>query len=146
MLLKTILNRIERHKSFVYGKARVLEEEGELAIEVEVEARVNGRPICSGCGAAGPCYDRMRQPRRFEYVPLWGMAVYLIYRMRRVECPQCGVKVERVPWAEGKSPLPVFYSSADFFVVSRYLMEEKRLWGQMHGATEYGWLLTYCEI
>ncbi len=39
MLLKTILNRIERYKSFVYGRIRLLEEEGELAIEVEVEAR-----------------------------------------------------------------------------------------------------------
>jgi transposase len=51
----------------------------------------------------------MRQPRRFEYVPLWGMAVYLIYRMRRGECPRCGVKVESVPWAEGKSPLTASY-------------------------------------
>ena len=39
------------------------------------------------------------------YVPLWGIAVVLVYAMRRVECPDCGVKVEEVPWAEGKSPL-----------------------------------------
>lgn len=109
MLLKTILNRIERHKSFVYGKARILDEEGALAIEVDVEARANGRPICSGCGEPRPSYDRMPQPRRFEYVPLWGMAVFLIYQMRRVHCPRCGVKVERVPWAEGKSPLTTSY-------------------------------------
>ena len=109
MLLKTILNRIERHKSFGYGKIRMLEEDGKLAIEVEVEARANGRPVCSGCGDPRSSYDRMPQPRRFEYVPLWGMAVYLIYRMRRVHCPRCGVKVERVPWAEGKSPLTTSY-------------------------------------
>jgi hypothetical protein len=48
MLLKTILNRIERYKSFVYGKVRMLEENGELAIKVEVEARANGRPRRSG--------------------------------------------------------------------------------------------------
>jgi transposase len=29
--------------------------------------------------------------------------------MRRVNCPTCGVKVERVPWAEGKSPLTTEY-------------------------------------
>ncbi len=109
MLLKTILNRIERHKSFVYGKDRILEEEGQLAIEIEVEARANGQPICSGCGRRRPGYDRMPEPRRFHYVPLWGMAVYLIYTMRRVHCPRCGVKVERVPWAEGKSPLSTRY-------------------------------------
>ena len=30
MLLKTILNRIERYKSFVYGEDRILAEEGQL--------------------------------------------------------------------------------------------------------------------
>lgn len=108
MLLKTILNRIERYKSFVYGKVRMLEENGELAIEVEIEARTNGRAICSGCGHPAPGYDRLAK-RRFEYVPLWGIAVYLVYAMRRVECSRCGVKVERVPWAEGKSPLTTSY-------------------------------------
>lgn len=108
MLLKTILNRIERYKSFVYGKVRMLEENGELAIEVEIEARTNGRSICSGCGNPAPGYDRLAK-RRFEYVPLWGIAVYFVYAMRRVECSRCGVKVERVPWAEGKSPLTTSY-------------------------------------
>ena len=108
MLLKTILNRIERYKSFVYGKVRMLEEDGKLAIEVEVEARANGRPICSGCGHPAPGYDRLAK-RRFEYVPLWGIAVFFLYAMRRVDCPQCGVKVERVPWAEGKSRLTTSY-------------------------------------
>jgi hypothetical protein len=46
---------------------------GELAIEVEMEARANGRPICSGCGQPAPGYDRLAE-RRFEYVPLWGIA------------------------------------------------------------------------
>jgi transposase len=108
MLLKTILNRIERYKSFVYGKSRIVEKNGELMIEVEVEARANGRPICSGCGQSAPGYDRLEE-RRFEYVPLWGIAVFFLYAMRRVECPQCGVKVEQVPWAEGKNRLTTSY-------------------------------------
>ena len=108
MLLKTILNRIEHYKSFVYGKVRMLEEDGKLAIEVEVEARANGRPICSGCGHPAPGYDRLAK-RRFEYVPLWGLAVFFLYVMRRVDCPQCGVKVEQVPWAKGKSRLTTSY-------------------------------------
>jgi transposase len=33
------------------------------------------------------------------------MAVFLVYAMRRVDCPECGVKVERVPWSEGKNSL-----------------------------------------
>ena len=111
MLLKTILNRIERYKSFVYGEDRILEdEEGQLVIEIEVQARSNGRPICSGCGEARPGYDRMPEPRRFQYVPLWGIAVCFLYTMRRVNCPQCGVKVEQVPWADGKSSLTTSYT------------------------------------
>src|SRR5262249_10593383 len=48
-------------------------------------------------------YDTARIPRRFEFVPLWGYAVYLWHNMRRVDCRRCGVKIETVPWAEGKN-------------------------------------------
>ena len=77
-------------------------------LEVEVLARKNGRPICSGCGRAGPGYDRLPE-RRFEFVPLWGIAVYFVYAMRRVDCRSCGVTVERVPWAVGKCHLTTSY-------------------------------------
>jgi transposase len=30
--------------------------------------------------------------------------------MRRVDCPRCGIKVERVPWAEGKNHLTTTYA------------------------------------
>ena len=49
MLLKTILNRVEPFKSFVYGKARWVKDAGRKAIEVEVHTRKNGQAICSGC-------------------------------------------------------------------------------------------------
>ncbi len=104
MLLKTILNQLEPYMSFVYGKARWVEDAGRKAIEVEVHARKNGQAICSGCGRRRPGYDRLPK-RRFEFVPLWGMAVFFVYAMRRVDCRECGVTVERVPWASGKSHL-----------------------------------------
>jgi transposase len=47
--------------------------------------------------------------RRFEFVPVWGMAVYFVYRMRRVDCRRCGVKVEKVPWGHGRSRLTTTY-------------------------------------
>jgi len=108
MLLKTILNRVEPFKSFVYGKAKWVEGAERPTIEVEVHARKNGRAICSGCGRPGPGYDRL-QERRFEFVPLWGIAVYFVYALRRVDCPTCKVTAERVPWAEGKSRLTTRY-------------------------------------
>lgn len=47
--------------------------------------------------------------RRFEFVPLWLISVFFVYAMRRVDCPQCGVTVEEVPWAEGKNQLTRSY-------------------------------------
>ena len=107
MQLKTILNRVEWHKSFLYGAIRFSDAE-RSGLEVAVHERANGRPICSGCGQAGRGYDRLPE-RRYEFVPLWALAVFLVYAPRRVDCPRCGVKVERVPWAEGKSQMTTTY-------------------------------------
>jgi transposase len=53
-------------------------------------------------------YDLMPQ-RAFEFIPIWGFAVVLLYRMRRVDCRRCGVKVEEVPWGTGKHQLTKAY-------------------------------------
>lgn len=108
MQLKTILNRIEPFKSFVYGKAQWVEDSDRPMLEVQLHARKNGRAICSGCGRPGPGYDRLPE-RRFEFVPLWGIAVCFVYALRRVDCRSCGVTVERVPWARGKCHLTTSY-------------------------------------
>jgi len=107
MQLKTILNRVQKHRCFVYG-AVSLSEQGQV-IEVEVHPRANSRPLCSGCGRAGPGYDTLLR-RRFEFVPLWGFTVYFVYAMRRVDCSSCGVRVESVPWAQGKHHLTRTYA------------------------------------
>ena len=99
MLVKTILNRIEKHSSFVY--CGVWFRDGGEAIEIDVRPRRGARPVCSGCSCRRSVYDTM--PRReFQFVPLWGIAVFLLYSMRRVNCRRCGVRVESIPWAEGK--------------------------------------------
>lgn len=99
MQLQTILNRVEKHSSFVYHSATF---SGEKCIEVHIRARKGSRPRCSGCGKRRAGYDSPGPPRRWQYVPLWGLMVFLVYTMRRVDCPRCGVVVERVPWASGK--------------------------------------------
>jgi transposase len=109
MQLKTILNRVQKHRCFVYGAIRLQEDLGELVIEVEIRPRANSRPVCSGCNRPGPGYDTL-PVRRFEFVPLWGIKVFFHYAMRRVECLHCGVRVEDVPWTEGKNHLTKTYS------------------------------------
>ena len=110
MQVKTILNRIEKFKSFVYVKTQFVDELGMLMLLVEIVARANGKPICSRCGLQRPGYDTSPDVRRFEYVPLWGIPVFFLYAMRRVDCPTCGVVVEAVPWAEGKHHLTKTYA------------------------------------
>jgi transposase len=108
MLLKTILNRVAPQTSFVYGETTFTTVEGRLALEVQVQPRRHSRPICSGCHRRRPGYDRL-PPRRFQFVPLWQIAVFFVYALRRVACPHCGIVVEQVPWADGKSPLTTEY-------------------------------------
>lgn len=109
MQVKTILNRVQKFKSFVYTSVRWSEHAGEPVLEVDVAARANGRARCSICGLTGPGYDRLAL-RRFEFVPLWGMKVFLVYAPRRLECRRCGVRVERLPWATGKHRLTDAYA------------------------------------
>jgi transposase len=109
MQLKTILNRVHPLKSFVYAKARMIDSPGGPTIEVVIEPRANSQPVCSGGGQKRRGYDRQPRPRRFQFIPLWGMAVCFLYAMRRVDCPRCGVTVEMVPWAEGKNHLTIAY-------------------------------------
>jgi transposase len=108
MQVKTILNQCHKLKSFVYEQVRFVLEQGERLIEVKVVPRRNSQALCSGCARPAPLYDRL-QERRFEFIPLWGYRVFLVYRMRRVNCPACGVKVEQVPWARGKRELTDTY-------------------------------------
>src|SRR5690606_17657335 len=89
----------------IYTLVRFKRVNGQHAVVAEVRPRTGCRAVCSGCQRKAPGYDVAKEPRLFQFVPLWGYQCYLSYRMRRVNCRHCGVKVEQVPWAEGKSPL-----------------------------------------
>jgi transposase len=99
MLIKTILNRCHPIRFFVYGRARFVGKK----IHVAVRARRGSLGHCGECGERGPTYDTSRDARLFEFVPLWGFLVFLAYRMRRINCGPCGVRTEKVPWADGKN-------------------------------------------
>ncbi len=100
MLIKTILNKCHNFKSFVYGDACFINFNGKPSIQVEVKPRKNSKIICSQCHNPAPGYDHLGV-RMFEFIPLWGYLIFFVYRMRRVECPRCGVRIEKVPWADG---------------------------------------------
>ena len=106
MLLTRLLNACHHFPGFVYTGARLIE--ARKTIEIEVRPRLGSPARCSGCAKPAPGYDQLPQ-RRFEFIPVWGFAVELLYRMRRVQCGSCGVKVEQVPWAAGKHTLTRAY-------------------------------------
>lgn len=102
--LKSILNQVQPINGFIYQSVRystVVDE----AIEVAVVPRQGSKARCSGCGRACPTYDHAPQPRVWIMPPLFKFALALVYTMRRVQCPTCGVVVEKVPWATGKHGL-----------------------------------------
>ncbi len=96
MQVKHILNRLQKFKSFVYDNVRFVETPEDQVLEVAIRPRAHRQPCCSGCARPGPGYDTL-SPRRFAFVPLWGLPVFFVYAPRRVACPRCGVRVERLP-------------------------------------------------
>jgi len=110
--LRTILNSVHPLKSFVYADVRLTpcKRTETPMIKAKIVARKNSRAICSKCKRAGATYDH--QPERvFDFVPLWGLLVVLLYAPRRVDCRDCGVHVEAMPWTAGKSSMTMVYMS-----------------------------------
>lgn len=106
MRLISILNQSYHFPGFVYVGAHL--NKASNSIEVDVRERRKSKGKCSICHTPAPTYDHLTV-RRFEFVPFWGFVVFLLYRMRRVSCPQCGVKVEAVPWGCGKHQMTTAY-------------------------------------
>ena len=139
MLLKSILNRVQKFKSFVYGGVRWVEEAKEPTIEVDLCPRSNSRPICCGCSRRRPGYDTLPR-RRFEFIPLWGIKVFFLYAPRRVDCPVCGIRVERMPWSAGKHRLTETYA---WFLAGW----AKRLsWKEVAEAFRTRWDHVFCSV
>jgi transposase len=60
-------------------------------------------PICSGCfRAVEKVHDRKRD-RNWRALDVCGVKLILEYDLKRVNCPECGVTVELVPWADPES-------------------------------------------
>jgi len=104
MLIKTILNKIHRFKSFIYTAARLSGEGEDLMLEIGIEPRKNSKGICSKCGKPGTCYDHLRE-RKYEFIPIWGIKVFFLYAPRRVDCLTDGATIEKLPWVDGKHHL-----------------------------------------
>ncbi len=75
------------------------------------------RRVCSGCGQlCAATHDTVLC--RWRHLDLGAQRCYVVAALRRVQCPDCGVRVEAVPWARG----PRF--TRDFEDVVAYLAQQ----------------------
>ena len=139
MQIKTILNRVQKFKSFVYGTDRWVEGTAVPTLEVEIQPRTNSRPICSICRCERPGYDKLPE-RHFEFIPIWGIKIFFVYAPRRVNCPRCGIRVEKMPWVTGKHQLTEAYV---WFLAGW----AKRLsWKEVAVAFRTSWDHVFCSV
>lgn len=151
MQLKTLLRRVHPVKSFVYEDTQFVEDSSQpngFRIDVRVRARKGRLAVCSECGRRAPIHDHLGE-RRFDFVPLWGVAVFFLYVMRRVRCPRCGVKVEHVPWIRPGSKSPTTIAMEHFLatwakhlswqrVSATFHVSWDRVYSAVKAAVEYG--------
>jgi transposase len=129
--LKTILRRAQPIKGFVYESVR-LSKVLRDTIEVVVFPRCRSRARCSGCARRCSTCDQL-DTRTWIMTPLWTFSLVLIYTMRRVHCPQCGVVVEKVPWATGK------HSLCDGFRLFLAHWARKLSWAEVAWSFQVSW-------
>lgn len=139
MQIKTILNQIAKNQSFVYESEKVIQNGEQKELHVTIRPRRNSRPVCSGCGCRRPGYDTL-PVRRFEFIPFWGILVYFVYAMRRVNCLRCGIMVEKVPWAKGKSPITTAYG----WFLARWA--RRMSWSEVASAFRTSWHTVFSAV
>jgi transposase len=136
--LKTILREVHPIKGFVYQSV-TRDPVRPKAFRVQIAERQGCWGICSGCGKKGPGYDRQPE-RQWDFIPLWGMIVFLVYALRRIDCSKCGPTIERVPWATGK------YQICDVFRL--FLAQWARLlsWAEVARCFRASWADVYGAV
>jgi transposase len=102
MLIQKLLRELQPQPGFVYKSVVMRGPVGVKHLDIDLRPRTNTKPFCGGCGKRGVVHDTAREARRFQFVPLWGLPVYFVYKMRRVKCKRCGPTTEIIPWATGK--------------------------------------------
>ena len=83
-----------------------LEETGidpvERRVDLYVDFEVGGTFTCGACGADDcKAYDTLS--RQWRHLPLFEYDSYVHAPCPRVQCPSCGIKRARLPWARART-------------------------------------------
>lgn len=141
----TILREVLPLKGFCYRWAR-WDQTNEGVIEIGIEPRKGSKALCGNCHRPAPGYDRCPEIRRWQFISLWAISVFFLYRPRRVECQRCGVRVEHLPWASGRlrlcNALRVFLAQWARLLSWREVAERFGVsWADVYGAVK--WVVRY---
>ncbi len=98
MRLETFIRKSLRMKAHCVTQ---VEERPDGGVVAHVD-RLPGRHLrCGECGCPVAKVAPTRRPeRRWRDLALRDQPLWLVYAPHRVCCPQCGLRVERIPWAE----------------------------------------------
>jgi hypothetical protein len=75
-------------------------EETDEGLVAEIEAVEGRRPQCGHCGRKVRRTKGRTKRRLWRDLKIRKLALVLAYTPRRVVCPDCGVRIEKVPWAQ----------------------------------------------
>ena len=124
---------------------QVREEPGRLVAEVEAIERC--RPRCGCCGRRVRRTKGRTRRRLWRDLKIRHLALVIAYTPRRVVCPDCGVRVERVPWTDRWSRVTRSLSRAvaelsrrtDLTTVARHFgIGWKTVAGILHRVVQWG--------
>ena len=77
-------------------------ERSESRLTIRIERRGIRRYPCSGCGGRTGRVRSLRD-RTWDDLPWASHPVTVVYAQRRVQCRRCGIRTERIPFADAKA-------------------------------------------
>lgn len=92
-----------------WGVVDVRIDHGEQCVTVLVSAESGGRWACPKCGQRSPGYDRRR--RRWRHLDTMQYTTFVEADVPRVSCPEHGVVMVDVPWAEPGSGFAALFEA-----------------------------------
>ncbi|MFC2171121.1 ISL3 family transposase [Acidobacteriota bacterium] len=102
MLIESLVRKTLGVKDHKVVSVRYVEDR----VMISIDRKKLRKITCSCCEQRCWSYDTLKE-RQWKHVPIWGIPAIIRYRPRRVKCPLCGIKVERIPWGPTKSPLTI---------------------------------------
>jgi transposase len=137
--VKTLLNQTQPIPGFHYADVRLAEGPGGMDLWVEIQAHAQRSGCCSICKRPAPTYDHLPL-RSWSHVAPWLIPTTFFYTPRRVRCAVHGVRVEAMPWSEGKRP----WTRAMMVFLARWA---RRLsWKETAEAFDVSWEAVYRSV